>query len=180
MKLSMDLEQAIGAASSALRAGLTVQVTPCTYNPNEYRVKADGIDLVPTEHANQVKGDDYSLRWGRRADGQYYVNYKHGILYEGEIVQDEPIEMSAALRMERDLCNTHDLPIAYLYSRLDWTPWPTGAGGEFHKAACVPEPTDQYVRTCHFGCGRVLRDHERRCPDCVPSYDELYNTGGGC
>jgi len=180
VKLSMDLEQAIQASREALRAGLTVEVTPCTYNPNEYRVKAAGIDIVPTEHAQQVNGSDYSIRWGRRADGQYYVNYKHRDLFEGEIVRDEPISKKEAYRMELDLTSTYYLPIAYLYSRLDWSAWPTGAGGEFHKAACVQDRSDdQRVRNCHFGCGRVLRDHEKFCYHCVADGDSLYSLSGG-
>ena len=178
MKISMDLEQAIRTASSALRAGLTVQVTPCTYNPNEYRVKADGINMEPVEEAKEVQARAYAMQWGRNTDGQYWVRFNH----DGDSVEisRRSSQWTGALveQVEEDFCQSHYLVNAGLYESLDWTPWP---GAEcFHKAATSGTATDVVPRLCHFGCGRVLRGHERRCPDCVPSYEELYNTVGGC
>ena len=51
------------------------------------------------------------------------------------------------------------------------------------------EPDDVYrrvhqmereLRICHFDCGRVLREHEQHCPDCVPDIGPApYNAAGG-
>ena len=181
MKLSMDLEKALDAARDALGADMAVEVFPSMETPGEYRVRAGGIDVAHTETRSEEAPQNYGFMWGRDDHGTWFANFigvGFRVGYKNEDRAPTPGELQF---YERNFCAENKIECLKLSEGAEWDA-PPGGPYPFYKVRTAPHPDDRpawVVRTCHFGCGRVLRDHERHCPDCVPSYDNLYNSAGG-
>jgi len=186
LNTAMTLEEAIEACRDGLKGSFKMEVIPCTYNPNLYNVFADGIPIVPTESVTVYEDEatclNYSLQWGRKHSGTYYVRWstpKNDRAVEMTL-QSRPFTEDELEMEEIRFCQDNGLQCKALFIDIDWTPFPNGPY-PFHKVRGSENPRELNLRGCPMGCGRVLRDHERHCPDCIPSYggQSLYNEVGG-
>lgn len=183
MKTSMDLERAIESCRDGVRAGFKVEVIPSPHAVGEYYVFADGIPITPVD---TVTDEDYSVHWGRNSkDGCYWVKFQkdgHSVTYN----DDDPLELEQIEAIEEAFCGHNEILNHEVGAALNWEPWPGCT--HFYKVTTahskkyspdLSDPEQCGLRPCHFGCGRMLRSHEKFCPNCVADGDSLYNKVGG-
>ena len=117
--------------------------------------------------AKETHNSEYAMQWGRTEQRYYFVCFRH--LVKGHtswLTLPYAHSTEAVRRQELLFCTDHDIPYGRLWHALKWNSDP------------VAEPVDAQLRGCPFGCGRVLRSHERFCPNCVHSMSLYENAGG--
>ena len=172
MKTAMKLEQALEVSKTALESSFSVNIVPCIYSPEEFNVFADGIQIIPTEEVREIKCADYVMRWGKNDQGTYWVTFIYGkdsVTISGKT----PPSSESVVCAEEIFCEDVGIPNERLADVIDWTPWP---GMDCFDKIAGTAAVDETLRGCPLGCGRVLRSHERSCPECVYEGALLYES----